>query len=145
LVKEVGLSRPLNSDASDAAETLLSSITPDPDRLPIWIWIVAVSSMEGPFVIAKKPEEVVVVWVVVVFQKCIPGPFVISNKLEEVMVGWAVVVFQKCTPGPVLLCARPRPSKKTVTERVEMCMAMVKERNPEKSLLLVQGEKQVIS
>jgi hypothetical protein len=113
------LSRPLNSDASDAAETLLSLITPDPDRLPIWISIVTVSSVKGPFVIARKPEEV--------------------------MVGWAVVVFQKCIPGPVTLCARPRPSKRTVAERVEMCMAMVEERNPENSLLLVQRGKQVIS
>jgi len=145
LVKEVGLSRPLNSEASDAAETLLSLMTPDPDRLPIWILIVAVSSLKGSFVIAKKPEEVVVGWAMVVFQKCLPGPFVIAKKPEEVVVGWAVVVFQKCILGPVSLCARPRPSKKTVTERVEMCMAMVKERNPEKSLLLVQGGKQVIS
>jgi hypothetical protein len=76
-------------------------MTPDPDRLPIWISIVTVSSMKGPFVIARKPEEV--------------------------MVGWAVVVFQKCMPGPVTLCARPRPSKRTVAERVEMCMAIVED------------------
>lgn len=61
------------------------------------------------------------------------------------MVGWAVVVFQKCIPGPVTLYAGFRPSKKTIAERVEMCMAMVEERNPENSLLLVQGGKQVLS
>jgi hypothetical protein len=53
------LNKPLNSDASKAAETLLSLITPDPDRLPIWISIVTVSSTKGLFVIARKPEEVV--------------------------------------------------------------------------------------
>jgi hypothetical protein len=74
LVKEVGLSRSLNLDASDAIETLLSLMTPDPDKLPIWIWIVAVSSMKGPFVIAEMPEEAVASWAVVVFQKRIPGP-----------------------------------------------------------------------
>ncbi len=54
-------------------------------------------------------------------------------------------MFQKCIPGPVTLCARPRPSKRTVAERVEMCMAIVEEHNPENSLLLVQRGKQVIS
>jgi hypothetical protein len=100
--------------------------------------------MKGSFVIAEKPEEVVVGWAVVVFQKCIPGPFVIA-KPEEVVVGWAVVVFQKCILGPVSLCAKPRPSKKTTAERVGMCMAMVEERDAEKSLLLVKVGKQVIS
>jgi hypothetical protein len=87
-------------------------MTPDPDRLPIWISIVAVSSMKGSFVITKKPEEVVVDWAVIVFQKCIL----------------------------VSLCAKPRPSKKTTAERVGMCMAMVEERDLEKSLILVKGE-----
>jgi hypothetical protein len=110
----VGLSRPLNSEALDAVETLLSLMTPDPDRLLIWILIVAVFSMKGSFVIAKKPEEVVV--------------------------GWAVVVFQKCILRPVSLCAKPRPSKKTTAERVGMCIAMVEERDLEKSLILVKRE-----
>lgn len=52
-------------------------MTPDPDRLLIWISIVAVSSMKGSFVIAKKPEEVVVGWAVVV-QKGILVHYVLS-------------------------------------------------------------------
>ncbi len=61
-------------DALDATETLLSLIMPDPDKLPTWIWIVAVSLIKGPFVIAERPEEAVASWAVVVFQKRIPGP-----------------------------------------------------------------------
>jgi hypothetical protein len=61
------------------------------------------------------------------------------------VVGWVIVVFQKCIPGPVILYIRPRPSKRTVIERVEIYMAIVKKCNPENSLLLVQRGKQVIS
>jgi len=69
--------------------------------LPIWIWIVATSSVEELFVTAKRPEHV--------------------------GVGWAMVVFQKCLPMPVSLCARLRPSEKTTGERVEKCIMMARE------------------
>ena len=67
MVKEVRSSRLLNWAVSGVVATLLRLITPDPDRLPIWIWIVATSSMDELFVIAK-PEEVRVGRAVVVFQ-----------------------------------------------------------------------------
>ncbi len=79
-----------NSAGSDAGATLLRLITPDPDRLPIWIWIVATSSRDELFVVEMKPEEVGISWAVVVFQK------------------W-----------PILLCARPRLSEETMGMRVE--------------------------
>lgn len=93
LVLEGGMSGLPNSAGSDAGATLLRLITPDPDRLPIWIWMVATSSDE---------------------------PFVVEMKPEEVGIGWAVVVFQK---WPVLLCARPRLSEETMGMRVEKRIA----------------------
>jgi hypothetical protein len=46
-------------DASNVIETLLSLITPDPDKLLIWIWIVAVFLIKRLFVIAEMPKEAV--------------------------------------------------------------------------------------
>jgi len=74
-----------NSTGSDARATLLRLITPEPDRLPIWIRMVATSSRDELSVVETKPEEV--------------------------ELGWAVVVFQK---WPVLLCARHRLSEETM-------------------------------
>jgi len=87
-------------------------MTPDLDRLLIWISIVAVSLMKGSFIIIKKPEEVVVDWAVIVFQKCIL----------------------------VSLCVKLRPSKKTTVKRVGICIVIVEERDLEKSLILIKGE-----
>lgn len=55
MLKEVGSSKSLNWAASDGVAAL-RLITPDPDRLPIWIWIIATSSMKEVF--AKRPREV---------------------------------------------------------------------------------------
>ena len=87
-------------------------MTPDPDRLPIWILIVAVSSLKGSFVIAKKPEEVVV--------------------------GWAMVVFQKRIPVLISLYARLRPMRKMTGEKVEKRIAMIRMLNLESCLLFAR-------
>lgn len=97
---EVGMSGSPNPAGSDAGTTLLRLITPDPDRLPIWIWIVTASSREGLSVIGMK-----------------------SGKVG---VGSIVVVFQNWLPGPVLFCARPRLSEETMGMRVEKRMMMIR-------------------
>jgi hypothetical protein len=54
-------------------------------------------------------------------------------------------MFQKCIPEPVTLYAKPKLSKRTVAERVKICIAIVEERNQENSLFLVQKGNQFIS
>jgi hypothetical protein len=49
-----------------------------------------------------------------------------------------VIVFQKYIL--VSLYAKPRPSKKTTAERVGIYMAIVEERDLEKSLILIKRE-----
>jgi hypothetical protein len=67
LEEEVELSGPFSWATLGVVATLLRLITPDPDRLPIWIWIVATSSIDELLVIAKKLGEAAVGWAVVVF------------------------------------------------------------------------------
>jgi hypothetical protein len=58
-----------NSTGSDAGVTLLRLITPNPDRLPTWIWMVATCSKGELSIVETKPDEVEFGWAVVVFQK----------------------------------------------------------------------------
>jgi hypothetical protein len=58
---------PSNSTGSDAGPTILRLITPNPDRLPNSIRMVAVCSMDELSVVEMKPD-------VVVFQEWLPRP-----------------------------------------------------------------------
>jgi hypothetical protein len=102
LEKEVELSRPFSWATSGVVATLLRLITPDPDRLPIWIWIVATSLIDELLVTAMK--------------------------FGEVVVGRDVVVFQKRIPRLISLYARPRPSKKRTGEKVEKRMVIKRQK-----------------
>jgi hypothetical protein len=90
--------------------TLLRLITPDPDRLPIWIWIVATSLIDELLVTAMK--------------------------FGEVAVGRAVVVFQKRIPRLISLDARPRPTKKRTGEKVEKRMMIKNQKSKIKRISL---------
>ena len=82
--------------------TLLRLITPDPDRLLIWIWIVATLLIDELLIIIMK--------------------------FGEVAVGRAVVVFQKRIPRLISLDARPRPTKKRTGEKVEKRIMIKKQK-----------------
>jgi hypothetical protein len=58
LILEGKISRSPNLTGSDTRATLLRLITPDLNRLPIWIWIVVTSLRNKLSVIKTKPEEV---------------------------------------------------------------------------------------
>ncbi len=65
--KEVELSRPFSWATSGVMATLLRLITPDPDRVLIWIWIVATLSIDKLLVTIMKFGEVAVGRDMVVF------------------------------------------------------------------------------
>jgi len=92
--------------------TLRRLITPDPDRLPTWIWIVATSSIDELLVNGMT--------------------------FKGVSVGWAMVVFQKRIPVLISLYARLRPMRKMTGEKVEKRIAMIRMLNLESCLLFAR-------
>lgn len=79
---------------------LLRLITPDPDRVPIYIWIVATSLIDKLLIIAIK--------------------------FGEVAVNRDVIIFQKRIPNLGSLYARPRLRKKTTGEMVNTRILIIK-------------------